>query len=329
MGGTAMEMAGEHVGGVLANRMLGKVLTTPEALPILSNGLKNNVNPAIVTNQLKSVIAKADPTWAAKMGETLSNLWHDESGQLNIPGTNTQTVGTAEGAKADTAFFQRAKEELGADASFSDVAKRAQEMKSQSQGPTMNYEHDQTGKFGNLHHMVTTTQNGAKIGELAAQDTGPGVATIRSNQIYDEANRGKGYGKAQLMHLLTNAIDSDVKTVNSDISTTGAAQNVWNSLEKRFPDAVTKKEYADGRPQWSVNLKALKERMDFEGTGNYTGEERRGTERKTMNATELEDAIKNRKPINTPFNDTEGARETINRDQNMPKHPAELATSEK
>jgi len=107
-------------------------------------------------------------------------------------------------------------------------------MKSQSQGPTMNYEHDQTGKFGNLHHMVTTTQNGAKIGELAAQDTGPGVATIRSNQIYDEANRGKGYGKAQLMHLLTNAIDSDVKTVNSDISTTGAAQNVWNSLEKRF-----------------------------------------------------------------------------------------------
>jgi len=97
----------------LANRMLGKVLTTPEALPILSNGLKNNVNPAIVTNQLKSVIAKADPTWAAKMGETLSNLWHDESGQLNIPGTNTQTVGTAEGAKADTAFFQRAKEELG------------------------------------------------------------------------------------------------------------------------------------------------------------------------------------------------------------------------
>jgi len=44
-----------------------------------------------------------------------------------------------------------------------------------------------------------------------------------------------------------------------------------------------------------------------------------------MNATELEDAIKNRKPINTPFNDTEGARETINRDQNMPKHPAEFS----
>jgi hypothetical protein len=63
--------------------------------------------------------------------------------------------------------------------------------------------------------------------------------------------------------------------------------------------------------------------MDFEGTGNYTGEERRGTERKTMNATELDAAMKLRKPISTPFNDTEGAMATIARDQNMPKHPGE------
>ena len=41
----------------------------------------------------------------------------------------------------------------------------------------------------------------------------------------------------------------------------------------------------------------------------------------TMSQSELEDAIKNRKPISTPFSDTEGAMATINRDLNMPKAP--------
>lgn len=46
----------------------------------------------------------------------------------------------------------------------------------------------------------------------------------------------------------------------------------------------------------------------------YVGKERRSAERPTMNATELEDAMKNRKPVRTPFDDTEGARDTIKKD---------------
>jgi len=48
--------------------------------------------------------------------------------------------------------------------------------------------------------------------------------------------------------------------------------------------------------------------------------ERRATPRTTMSATELEAAIKNRKPITTPFDYTEGARTTMNADKTMPKY---------
>jgi hypothetical protein len=54
--------------------------------------------------------------------------------------------------------------------------------------------------------------------------------------------------------------------------------------------------------------------------------ERRETPRPaTMSPTEIEDAIKNRKPVHTPFDVTEGANETIKRDTEMPKHPGEPA----
>ena len=52
------------------------------------------------------------------------------------------------------------------------------------------------------------------------------------------------------------------------------------------------------------------------------GLERRNTPRSApMSATELEDAIKRRKPITTPFDQTEGARATVESDKNMPKMP--------
>ena len=41
----------------------------------------------------------------------------------------------------------------------------------------------------------------------------------------------------------------------------------------------------------------------------------------TMSQSDLEAAIKNRKPITTPFDDTIGARDTMNRDINLPKPP--------
>src|SRR5271166_627283 len=49
-------------------------------------------------------------------------------------------------------------------------------------------------------------------------------------------------------------------------------------------------------------------------------QERRAIPRSmTMSQADLESAIKNRKPVSTPFDDTVGARETMNRDLNMPK----------
>jgi hypothetical protein len=278
LGASAAESAVESAGSWMANKLLGKVLTTPSALETLNNGLTKGINPTTLTESLKSDINKEDPTWAEKMGSTLSNLWHDESGELRLP-------------------------------------------QAPPKGPQTTYENDPTGGLGNMQHAVRTTANGKLIGELAAQDTAPGVVTVRSNQVYDPEFRGKGYGKSHLMHLFKNASDQGAKAVNSDISTTGAAQNVWNSLEKRFPDAVTKKVYADGRPQWTVNLKALKDRLDFEGS-DYTNTERRAQERKApMSATELEDAMKNRKAIQTPFDTTAGAMQTINNDKAMPAFP--------
>ena len=41
----------------------------------------------------------------------------------------------------------------------------------------------------------------------------------------------------------------------------------------------------------------------------------------TMSQSDLEAAIKNRKPVTTPFDDTIGARDTMNRDINLPKPP--------
>jgi hypothetical protein len=273
LGGVVAETAAEHAGGWLADRMLGKVLTTPAALPILTEGLSKNIDPAIVTNQLKSAIATADPGWAAKTGEILSNLWHDESGNLTIPGTG-QTVGTAEGAKADTAFFQQAKDELGEDASFSDVAKRAQEMKTQA----------------NL--------------------SGPGAEGAGSVEAINRANTEKAQGVKRV--VVDTRTGQERPLIGVDAVDYQAKP--YESVEFRGGDR-------DGEIIDQGRSARAYERK-------YSGEERRGIERKTMNAAELEDAMKNRKPIHTPFNDTEGAMATIARDQNMPKHPGERTVAE-
>ena len=42
-----------------------------------------------------------------------------------------------------------------------------------------------------------------------------------------------------------------------------------------------------------------------------------------MTPTEIEEAMKNRKPVHTPFDVTQGAMDTIKRDKDLPKSPAE------
>ena len=54
---------------------------------------------------------------------------------------------------------------------------------------------------------------------------------------------------------------------------------------------------------------------------NIPAVDRRAVDRSTMSANELEAAIKNRGKIRTPFDYTEGARQTMESDKNMPKMP--------
>jgi predicted GNAT family acetyltransferase len=132
--------------------------------------------------------------------------------------------------------------------------------------PDMKYTSDETGKSGNQeHHVLTTDADGNKIGELSAQNTKPDTVTVRSNQVYSDTNRSRGFGKAQIQTLLENTKAAGKKFVQSDISTTPDAQRPWRKLEQDFPDAVTSKEYkpkvAEGQPeplgsktQWTVDL---------------------------------------------------------------------------
>jgi L-amino acid N-acyltransferase YncA len=124
--------------------------------------------------------------------------------------------------------------------------------------PKLEYKYNPNAAETNQAHVVTTRDaEGKKLGVLSAQETAPKEVTTRSNQVYDKADRGKGYGKAQIQKLFDETHKNGVETVKSDISTTKDAQRVWNSLERANPEAITHKTYADGRKQWSADLTKL------------------------------------------------------------------------
>ena len=91
----------------------------------------------------------------------------------------------------------------------------------------------------------------------------------------------------------------------------GGAKREFNELMDRAQGKAAAEVKAQAQPASLLDQVAKPE--------GYTGEERRAGARPTMSATELEDAIKNRRPINNPFDQTEGARATMNRDPNMPQ----------
>ena len=184
------------------------------------------------------------------------------------------------------------------------------------QPTTTSYEHtpDQTGQFGNYEHVVTTKNaEGRAVGHLAAQDTAPGEVTIRSNQIYDEAHRGQGKGTAAIRTLVNEtAKNPELKTIHSDITTTGAARGAWEKIADANPDTVTKQDF-NGVPRWSVDLDKVREKAA--NAPEFNGEERRGATRgPLMKATDIENNLKTGQPVSTPFDSTAGAMDTINRD---------------
>jgi hypothetical protein len=147
---------------------------------------------------------------------------------------------------------------------FSDVAKRAQEMKDAAKeeaphtpanyyGEPLSYTHDE-----DLHHIITKDAKGEKIGELVAKDIAPGTVEVTSNQVYGKELQGTGRGVDQVQHLLDN-VDEGTHTVNSDISTTPQARGAWDKVMNANPDAVTKKVYKDGQTQYTVDMDKYRE----------------------------------------------------------------------
>jgi hypothetical protein len=196
------------------------------------------------------------------------------------------------------------------------------------QPTTTSYEHTpaQNGQFGNYEHVVTTKDaEGHTVGHLAAQDTAPGEVTIRSNQIYDEAHRGMGKGTAAIRTLVDETSKNpSIKVIHSDITTTGAARGAWEKIADANPETVKKQDF-NGVPRWTVDLEKVREKAA--NAPEFNGSERRGSTRgPLMSPTQIENNLKTGQPVSTPFDNTQGAMDTINRD--LAKRLEQKATEE-
>ncbi len=128
--------------------------------------------------------------------------------------------------------------------------------------PRLTYKESPTGELGNMDRKVTSMVGDTKVGELHAQTTGVdgSEVTIRFNNLADDVNKGKGYGKAQLNTLISeSAKDPKVKMVSSDIKTTEDAANVWKSMERDFPGAVKRQDFPDGNRKWTLDVQKWRE----------------------------------------------------------------------
>jgi hypothetical protein len=102
-------------------------------------------------------------------------------------------------------------------------------------------------------------------------------------------------------------------TVPYDVENYGEPSDALKDHWRRFG-------WKDGESYPAITYMKLPEAAE------YAGEERRTARRPPMNATELESAMKNRKPIETPFDVTQGAQDTINRDPSMPQRNPQAVT---
>jgi hypothetical protein len=114
---------------------------------------------------------------------------------VEAPAAET-AVGTAEGAKQDTVLFAKAKAELGADASISDIAKRAQDM-----------------KVGTPLPKVKAAVAGRSVGAASINDleTKPDVPTFfsKAEQVIGEKVPNNASGDAIKSVLQNNGVKAD------------------------------------------------------------------------------------------------------------------------
>jgi hypothetical protein len=228
--------AADYIGSKVSKHILQEAMTDFKATQALNDSVKTgNAQPVI--DELSK-----NPSWVKRTTDYVTDLgkrlWKDESGELR---------------------FGKDSREIPADEMHEETLKNGGASETPiSVQPARSYQYNPTGA-NNEHSVVTKNASGDKIGELVAQETG-NVAnrqvTVRSNQVYDAAERGKGHGKGQVMSLLQNVPD-DVKAVKSDISTTKDAQRVWESLERQYPEAITKKVVGKGdsaKSVWTVDM---------------------------------------------------------------------------
>jgi hypothetical protein len=136
--------SGEALGGSALRNPLGDI-HTPSAVPARESGEALATVKPTKAGELGSMITpKARP--ASATGEALGSMRVPDreitpAEVKSSPGTSmspegrpepNKMAGTKEGAEQDTAMFQKAKAELGPDASISQVAQRAQEMKAEA-----------------------------------------------------------------------------------------------------------------------------------------------------------------------------------------------------
>ncbi len=153
----------------------------------LPAGVKETLGREAATHAEGPAAVVKEPAPNVVLADTAAEKAHIES---------QHTVGTAEGAARDTALFEQAKKELGPTASLSDIAKRAQELKTQGvetqnltphgpgavsveelQRPGLNFVVTRLGKLSYLGKQVDVT---LKPGEaLVAVDPKSGAWDVR------------------------------------------------------------------------------------------------------------------------------------------------------
>jgi GNAT superfamily N-acetyltransferase len=132
-----------------------------------------------------------------------------------------------------------------ADAAASD---QAAQMKAQSDAQAaaskpepqvgFNMEHGTPDADGVAHHTMSIDKGDEHLGLLNIEQQTPDSWTIKDAALKADA-RGKGLGPQAYEQAFQKAAEAGMKTVESDISNTTAAQSVWEKLKAKYPAAIT------------------------------------------------------------------------------------------
>ena len=105
-------------------------------------------------------------------------------------------------------------------------------------GPKFDLQDNGPDENGDQSHILGISHNGEHVGHLNISQKTPDSWTVNDASIRSD-KQGKGFGTAAYEHAFKEAASRGMKTVESDISTTKAAAKTWDSLMRKYPDAIT------------------------------------------------------------------------------------------